>query len=433
MMVWFIGCLWCVLPVEARRHQPVVPDSLQVIETEVNGIPLRLRRVEGGSFLMGATVDQYDADIYSDKPAHLVLLSPYYIAETEITCRLWRSVMPETESLQPRGYNDHPVAYVSWHDCQEFIRRLDSITGLPFRLPTEAQWEYAARGGQHSRHYRFAGSHIADSVGWTNSCSGNWSHPVARKQPNELGLYDMTGNVAEWCEDRYAPYDLGTAPDPCVCDTGRYKIVRGGSYDDCVANSHLSLRRWYAPETSNNYIGFRVAFTLPGDPMMQTVTEDPPLVRKVRIKGRRLHLALVPAEQPYYISDEISSSLWRKIMRTDPPDYSKSIAIGMSPAERKRFAELCSREAQTVLQVASAEETVAAETAGVIEPFLPDVSHRRRSQTVRQIQKKRQRNAKWSALTEMVGVRLPVPDDPVLLQYKRADDLSRPLRLVIRL
>ena len=153
----------------AKRHKPVVPDSLQRIVLNVNGIPLTLRRVEGGSFMMGGTIDQTDKDIYTDKPVHLVFLSPYYIAETEVTSQLWRSVMPERETLTPRGYPTNPISYITWYDCHEFLRRLDSITGLPFRLPTEAEWEYAARGGEKSEYFRFAGSHVADSIGWTNS------------------------------------------------------------------------------------------------------------------------------------------------------------------------------------------------------------------------------------------------------------------------
>ena len=131
----------------ARKHKPVVPDSLQRLEIDVNGIGLTMQRIEGGSFMMGATLDQTDRDLYSDKPAHLVFLSPYYIATTEVTVQLWRAVMPEREVIVPNGYPTVPVSYVSWYDCQEFVRRLDSITGLPFRLPTEAEWEYAARGG----------------------------------------------------------------------------------------------------------------------------------------------------------------------------------------------------------------------------------------------------------------------------------------------
>ena len=397
----------------------------------MNGINFTMQRVEGGSFIMGATLDQTDKDTYTDKPAHLVFLSPYYIATTEVTVQLWRAVMPEREIINPKGYPTVPISYVSWFDCQEFVRRLDSITGLPFRLPTEAEWEYAARGGTKSKAYRFAGGNEADSVGWTYSCSGEWKHPVGRKLPNELGLYDMTGNVSEWCQDIYGPYTLSTQPDPCGADTGSYRIVRGGSYDECVANSHLSVRRWHLPETATEYIGFRVALTLPNDPMMQVQQEEPPLTRSVRIKGKKLRFVYVPAEDPYYISEEVECALWRKIMSKDAPNRSKSVALGMSKSDRTRFAEYCSRIADEALLVASAEQIVLAEQQHIIEPFQPDVSHKRKKESTRSIQRKRKAVDKLTPWTELVGVRLPKPDDPILLQFKTADDESRPLRLVM--
>ena len=316
---------------------------------------------------------------------------------------------------------------------QEFVRRLDSITGLPFRLPTEAEWEYAARGGDKSMSYRFAGGNEADSVGWTYSCSGAWKHPVGRKHPNELGLYDMTGNVSEWCQDLYGPYQLSTAPNPCGADTGSYRIARGGSYDDCIANSHLSIRRWYTPETSRGYIGFRVAFTLPDDPMMQVEEEkELPLTKKVKVGGKKLQFYLVPVEDPYYISDEITVQLWKKMMRKNPPSKIKSVAAGMRPSDRMIFAERCSREAKEVMRVANAEEIVTAVQQGLITTSKADVSERDKNKSVQQLQKKRKNRKKLTLLTELVGVKLTQPDDPVLLQYKKENDESRPLRMVIK-
>lgn len=437
----FLSVMTC--PLHARRHKPVVPDSLQRIVITVNGsgndssngkvLTFTMQRVEGGSFVMGATDDQYDRDIYTDKPAHLVFLSPYYIATTEVTNALWHSIMPERDTIGPKGYPTNPINYISWNECQEFVRRLDSITGMPFRLPTEAEWEYAARGGADSRHYRYAGGNEADSVGWTYSSSGNWTHPVARKQPNELGLFDMTGNVSEWCQDRFGAYQLSTTPDPCGPDTGSYRVVRGGSYDECNANSHISVRRWYKPETAAGYIGFRVALTLPGDPMIQPVSDEPPVTRSVRIKGKKLQFVYVPAEQPYYISEEVECALWRKIMHVEAPDKLRNVAVGMSRAERVRFAEYCSRAADEALYVATAEQTVAAEQQHLIEPFLPEEKNKYKKKSVRQIQRQRRVASRLSPLTEMVGFRMPKPDDPVLLQFKQDADDSRPLRLVIRL
>ena len=422
--------LCSVLPIWARKHKPVVPDSLQRLEIDVQGVALTMQRVEGGSFMMGATLDQTDRDIYTNKPVHLVFLSPYYIATTEVTVQLWRAVMPEREIINPKGYPTVPVSYVSWIDCQEFVRRLDSITGLPFRLPTEAEWEYAARGGAKSKAYRFAGGNEADSVGWTYSCSGEWKHPVGCKRPNELGLYDMTGNVSEWCQDIYGPYTLSTQPNPCGADTGSYRIVRGGSYDECIANSHLSVRRWHLPETATEYIGFRVALTLPNDPMMQVQQEEPPLTRSVRVKGKKIKFAYVPAEQPYYISEEVECELWKKMMLKDAPNKDKSVALGMSKSDRVRFAEYCSRVANEALLVASAEQILMAEQQHIIVPFRPGAAYAKKSD-IRSTQRKRKNADKFSAWTELIGVRLPKPDDPVLLQFKTADDESRPLRLVM--
>ena len=157
--------------------------------------------------------------------------------------------------------------------------------------------------------------------------------------------------------------------------------------------------------------------------------EEPPLIRSIRIKGKKLHFVYVPAEQPYYISEEVECSLWKKMMQKDPPDRCKSIALGMSKSDRTRFAEYCSRAAKEALLVASAEQIVLAEQQHIIEAYQPNVSHKKES--IRSIQRKRRVADKLSPLTELVGVRLPKPDDPILLQFKQADDESRPLRLVI--
>ena len=420
--------LLVTLPVTAKKRVRV-PDSLQVITVAPNGVELHMQRVEGGSFVMGATPEQYDRDTYTDKPAHLVFLSPYYIATTEVTNRLWQAVMPDREMLGPSGYPEHPVSFVSWLDAQEFVRRLDSLTGYDFRLPTEAEWEYAARGGERSKGYRFAGSHVADSIGWLYPWAGQWTHPVGRKHPNELGLYDMTGNVAEWCQDLYGPYQLSTEPDPCGADTGVLRIVRGGSYDQVKANCHISVRRWYAPETSAGYIGLRVAFSLPDDPMRQDPPKEPELTQDIRLKGKKLHFSLVTGEEPYYISGEVTAAHWKKIMSLSAPDEEDGVAIGMSSQERERFAETCSRLAEKPIAVASAGDLEKALEQGVIVPR----QEKKSKKSVTSIQRSRKTRDKLSPWAEMVGVKLSKPDDPILLQYKSVAEDNRPLRLVIRI
>lgn len=419
--------LLLLMPISAKKRV-VVPDSLRTLTIDVNGVTLTMQRVEGGSFVMGATPDQYDPHTYTDKPAHLVFLSPFYMATTEVTNRLWRAVMNKRELVEVSGVPDHPVSFVTWHEAQEFIQRLDSITKMCFHLPTEAQWEYAARGGEKSQRFRFSGAEEADSVGWLYPVAGQRTHPVARRQPNELGLYDMTGNVAEWCQDIYGPYQLSTRPDPCGADTGSFRIVRGGSYDDCVANSHLSVRRWYEPETTVGYIGFRVALTLPDDPMMQVVSDEPELTQKVRVKGRKLHFDLVPGDEPFYLSEEISAALWKKVMGVDPADKDHGSAIGMSSKERARFAELCSRLSEKPLAVASLAEIDTALSKGVILKR----KNKKEERSVHAQQRSRKARQKLSSLAELVGVKVKQMDDPVLLNFKGDANEKLPLRLILR-
>ena len=147
----------------------------------------------------------YDSEAYGDEsPVHSVTLSSYYMGETEVTQALWKAVMGNNPS---RFKGDNlPVENVSWNDCQEFIRKLKQKTGKNFRLPTEAEWEYAARGGKKSNGYKYSGSNNIGSVAWYDDNSSNQIHAVKGKRLNELGLYDMSGNVWEWCSDWYGQY-----------------------------------------------------------------------------------------------------------------------------------------------------------------------------------------------------------------------------------
>ncbi|MBQ8608093.1 MAG: SUMF1/EgtB/PvdO family nonheme iron enzyme, partial [Bacteroidaceae bacterium] len=177
----------------------------------VNGVSFTMVRVEGGTFRMGATSEQVNP--YNDeKPVHSVTLSSYSIGQTEVTQALWKAVMGSNPS-RFRGDN-LPVERVSWNDCRTFIRKLNALTGRTFRLPTEAEWEFAARGGNQSQGYQYSGSNNLGSVAWYDSNSGDKTHPVATKSANELGLYDMSGNVWEWCQDWYGSYSSSSQTNP---------------------------------------------------------------------------------------------------------------------------------------------------------------------------------------------------------------------------
>ena len=206
----------------------------------VDGVSFTMVYVAGGTFTMGCTSEQ-GGDCYSDeKPSHRVTLSGYYIGETEVTQQLWQAVMGSNPSCY-KG-EQRPVDRVSWYDCQDFIRRLNNKTGLHFALPTEAQWEYAARGGSKSRGYKYSGSTNIGSVAWCGGISSSQTHNVKGKQPNELGLYDMSGNVWEWCADGDGSYSSSSQTNPTGPSSGLYRVKRGGSWDYSAWFCRVSYR-----------------------------------------------------------------------------------------------------------------------------------------------------------------------------------------------
>ena len=225
---------------------------------DVNGVSFTMIPVEGGTFTMGATSEQEDP-FEDEKPTHQVTLSSYYIGETEVTQALWKAVMGSNPS-EFKGDN-LPVESVSWHSCQTFISRLNSLTGKRFRLPTEAEWEFAARGGNQSRHTQYSGSSRIDDVAWYEDNSGYKTHPVKTKQPNELGLYDMSGNVGEWCQDWYDRYSSDAQTNPTGADSESDPVLRGGSWIDTPMNCRSSFRDFFAPELSTYCLGLRLVLS----------------------------------------------------------------------------------------------------------------------------------------------------------------------------
>ena len=213
--------------------------------------------VKGGSFWMGATSEQ-GSDAYDwEKPTHRVTLSDYHIGKYEVTQEEWEAVMGKNPSYFKGA--KRPVEKVSYKDCEEFIRRLNALTGIEFMLPSEAQWEYAARGGNMSKGYKYSGSNDLNSVAWYTDNSGSETHPVGQKQPNELGLYDMSGNVWEWCSDAWYSYDSNSATDPKhKGDTGSNRVFRGGSWSGNAGYCRVSFRSSNGPGGSSSNLGLRL-------------------------------------------------------------------------------------------------------------------------------------------------------------------------------
>ena len=225
----------------------------------VNGVSFEMIAVEGGTFTMGATSEQ-GSDAYDDeKPAHQVTLSSYYIGKTEVTQELWQAVMGSNPS-KFSGTN-LPVEKVSWEDCQSFVIKLNELTGKNFRLPTEAEWEYAARGGNKSNGFKFSGGNNIAEVAWYSGNGNKISHPVATKAPNELGIYDMSGNVWEWCSDWYSSsyYTSSSQTNPTGPNSGSYRVYRGGSWSGNDRYCRVSHRDSNYPSYRFNYLGLRLA------------------------------------------------------------------------------------------------------------------------------------------------------------------------------
>lgn len=196
-----------------------------------------------------------------ENPVHSVTLSNYSIGETEVTQALWKAVMGPNDNPSFKKGDNLPVESVSWNDCQYFIEELNQLTGKQFRLPTEVEWEFAARGGNRSKGYTFSGSNHIDDVAWYRDNSGYKIHEVATKSPNELNIYDMTGNASEWCQDRYGDYSSGAQTNPTGPTSGSDRVDRGGSWNNVAGNCRTADRHGGASTYSDNSRGFRIVLS----------------------------------------------------------------------------------------------------------------------------------------------------------------------------
>ncbi len=228
-------------------------------EFTVGGVTFKMIDVEGGTFTMGFTGETPGSEEESALPAHQVTLSSYCIGETEVTQALWVAVMGSNPSNYT-GDTSRPVESVSWNDCQQFITQLNQMTGMTFRLPTEAEWEFAARGGNMSHGYMYAGSNTLDDVSWnSNNNSTNTTQPVGQKAPNELGLYDMSGNVWEWCNDYYDTYSSAAQTNPTGPTSGSERVARGGAFFNSSAYHRVWFRNHTNAAQTADGLGFRLA------------------------------------------------------------------------------------------------------------------------------------------------------------------------------
>ena len=254
-------------------------------QVTANGVTFNMVEVKGGRFNMGGTCEQLTAED-DEFPIHVVTLEDFMIGETEVTQELWLAVMGEN----PSGFQGDlqlPVERVMWIECQTFVNKLSELTGIMFRLPTESEWEYAARGGIYTHYYVYSGSNDIDAVAWHD---GNCTHPVAQLQPNELGIYDMSGNVFEWCQDWLGDYDMMPAENPTGPETGENRVRRGGSWGGSTNGPRVSYRNYELENIRWNYIGLRLAANVLDNSLSSissiTEPEQPKSVGRYNVTGQ---------------------------------------------------------------------------------------------------------------------------------------------------
>lgn len=243
-----------------RVYKKITSEKVgQALRVNVGKVEFRMIYVEGGTFDMKETVACGFLGLSSKEVVQKTTLSNYYIGETQVTQELWQAVMGSNPSSF-KG-NRRPVERVSWNDCQTFISKLNSLTGKRFRLPTEAEWEFASRGGTMSRGCKYSGSNTLGNVAWYDGNSGNNTHDVGTKSANELGVYDMSGNVWEWCQDWYGNYSNSSQTNPTGAYSGSDRVLRGGSWCSYAWDCCVSFRYDYAPDYRNFNLGLRLALS----------------------------------------------------------------------------------------------------------------------------------------------------------------------------
>jgi formylglycine-generating enzyme required for sulfatase activity len=214
--------------------------------------------IHEGKFQMGSTEDQGNNCSSDESPIHQVSISSFYISKIEVTQGWWKAIMKDNPSSYCRS-DDFPVEMVSHLEALDFIDTLNKLSGLSFRLPTEAEWEYSARGGEKSCSHKYSGSSDANEVAWTSNNSYGKTHVVKLKYSNELGLFDMSGNVWEWVSDWYGKYTAAPQNDPRGASFGSEKVIRGGSWAGSPDFCRNAIRHRYSPDFKSSYIGFRLA------------------------------------------------------------------------------------------------------------------------------------------------------------------------------
>lgn len=238
----------------ASKNTPLDPKMVELLKS----IEDKMVKVDGGNFTMGCVIVQ-DTECYAqEKPRHIVTLNTYYIDKFDITQKEWKAVMGTSPAAKYCA--DCPVVNVTWFEAQEFINKLNQMSNKNYRLPTEAEWEYAAKGGNKSHGYKYAGGNEARTVAWYDSTISKTVHPVGQMAPNELGLFDMSGDVWQWCSDWFNDKYYSTSPssNPTGPARGTTRCVRGGSWWGPMRDCRVANRDQFPPESKDDDVGFRI-------------------------------------------------------------------------------------------------------------------------------------------------------------------------------